>query len=82
MNARPIAGLLSVIWIACILFAAGYLVGFRMARRSLPSCLYVNRPNTALRGPFGCDYKEGVDVSAYGIEGGGFFVSLEKWKCP
>ena len=46
----------------------------------LPSALYINRPKDSDVRPWGCDGKEGVDIHADEIAGGGLFVSLHKWK--
>lgn len=56
--------------------------GIRKFKNSLPSCLYIRRPMSADK-PVGCDGKEGIDMinEAHKLNGGGYFVSLHKWKC-
>lgn len=61
---------------------AGYRVGYAMAKREIPSCIYLQRPRTQDVKPLGYDGKEGVDWHCDRIEGGGLYVSLEKWKNP
>ncbi len=57
-----------------------YRDGWNDAVNQIPSCLYVDRPSANKVKPWGFDNKEGVDIHADLIAGGGVFVSLDKWK--
>lgn len=59
---------------------AVYRAGYRAAKDEIPSCLYLRRPINSPIKPWGYDGKEGVDWYCNEISGGGYFVSLEKWK--
>lgn len=62
------------------LFVFTFWAGYTRAKSELPSCIYIERPRGNDIKPFGYDGKEGVDVYADHISGGGIYVSLEKWK--
>ena len=61
-------------------YSKGFKDGAASVRNSLPSCLYINRPRENDIKPWGCDGKEGIDVTTDKIYGGGLFISLQKWK--
>lgn len=69
--------------IALLIFAVGWhsgrISGVRKTRAALPSCFYIGRATSAPR-PYGCDSKEGIDIGFDNIDGGGIYVSLERWK--
>lgn len=57
-----------------------YIIGYQQAKYEIPSCLYLNRPRHNTVRPWGYDNKEGMDWYCSQIDGGGIYVSLEKWK--
>ena len=58
-------------------FKDGSDSGFKKAKNSLPSCIYLYNPRIK---PLGYDGKKGVDLPHDEISGGGIYVSLEPLK--
>ena len=71
--------IVAAFWLFFSISRQSYRDGWNAAKAEIPGCLYVDRPPAAAR-PWGCNYKEGVDVRADDILGGGLYVSLEPWK--
>jgi len=82
--------MLKHLWIAIfvvVAFAAAmraamvlqYAKGWNDAKAEIPSCLYVLRPGTSPQ-PFGWDGKIGFDACCDRIDGGGYYVSLQRWE--
>ena len=76
----PILPVVDRALIAVIAACIGYEHGQTDVRRSIPSCLLVNRPPSTNEPPWGYDGKVGVDIHGDEILGGGIYVSLAKWK--
>ena len=63
----------------CVAMVSQYAKGWNDAKAEIPSCLYVLRPATSPQ-PFGWDGKAGFDAHFDHIEGGGYYVSLQRWE--
>lgn len=63
-----------------VMFYGGYAVGKYEALKPIPSCIYIKRPSLGEIKPLGYDNRQGVDADFTEIQGGGYYISLEKWK--
>lgn len=72
---------LIILWaILMAMFWLGWLTGKHSALNKIPSCIYIKRPSLGDIKPLGYDNRQGVDASFSDIQGGGYYISLEKWK--